>query len=74
MYEIVALAAETPDTTPVVVPAVATVASLLDHMPPVVVLLKVVAEPTQTTAAPVIVAGRGLTVNAFVARHVEPSE
>ena len=59
-----------PLTTPVVAepeePTVPTVITLLLHIPPVVVSLKVVVKPSQTLAVPVIAAGRGLMVTGVV--------
>jgi hypothetical protein len=48
---------------------------LLDHVPPVVVLLSVIDEPTHTALAPVISAtvGIGFTVMVYVALPVHPS-
>ena len=51
---IVALPTETPVTTPVPEPTVATEGVLLIHVPPVEVVANVVDEPLQTLVAPVI--------------------
>jgi hypothetical protein len=51
-----------PVTIPVVLLTTATPTLLDDHVPPVVVLLRVVADPTQTLITPVIDAIAGLTV------------
>ena len=62
----------TPFTTvlvPVAVPVVATVMSLLLHVPPVVVLLSVVADPAHNVAVPVIDAGAATTDVTRVAIH-----
>lgn len=63
---IVEVPAATPCTVVVVLgPAVtvATVMSLLVHVPPAVRSVQVILEPAQTVASPVIAAGTGLTVN-----------
>ena len=57
----------TPGATPVTFPVEITVAiavELLAHVPPVILLLKLMKEPTQTAEAPLMVpaAGSGLTV------------
>ena len=59
----VALPAATPVTTPLLL-TVALVASLVDHVPPLVALLNVIEAPAQTTDDPVIAVtvGFGLTV------------
>lgn len=66
VYVIVAVPALMPATAPSVAPTVAVVASLLLHVPPVVVLLKVVTEPSQTLAVPVMPAGIAITVTVAV--------
>jgi hypothetical protein len=67
----VAVPAEIPVTTPALV-TVATVGSLLTHVPPVVGD-KVVVSPTQTLAGPVILtAGAAFTVTAGVGADVQP--
>ena len=67
----VAVPAETPVTTPVLV-TVATAGSLLTHVPPVVGD-NVVVNPTQTLPGPVILtAGAALTVTAGVGVDVQP--
>jgi hypothetical protein len=62
IYVIVAVPATRPFTTPVDEPIVATVVLLLDHIPPSVVLLKLVVSPIQTLAVPDIAEGCGFTV------------
>jgi hypothetical protein len=62
IYEIVAVPRLLPVTIPVVLLTTATPALLDDHVPPVVALLRVVAEPTQTLITPVIGAIAALTV------------
>jgi hypothetical protein len=66
VYVIEATPPDTPLTTP---PAliVATVVLLLPHVPPAVALLNVVVAPSQTTAAPAIVAGSAFTVTTLIA-------
>ena len=70
LYVIVADPADTPVTTPLALTS-ATVALLVDQIPPVVELAKTVVEPTQTLDAPVIAATTGngfivaLNVNVF---------
>jgi hypothetical protein len=54
-----------PTFIPVTTPAELTeaiIGKVLLHVPPVVVLARVVADPTQTVAMPVIAAGNGWTV------------
>ena len=63
----VGLPAETPVTTPVDEPTVVSAVLLLLHVPPPVASLKVAELPTQTTPAPVIAAGAGLTVSSVQA-------
>jgi hypothetical protein len=52
------------------VPTVASAVLLLLHIPPVLVVLKVVVEPAQTDRMPVIGAAAELTVMVFVAEVV----
>jgi hypothetical protein len=67
VYVIVAVPADTPDTTPVDEFIVATDVLLLTHdTPGVVALLSEVVEPAQRSCVPVILAGTGLTVNMAV--------
>ena len=54
-----------PETIPELVPIVATMVLLLTHVPPPV-LERVVVEPAQTVAVPVIADGNGLTVTTVV--------
>jgi hypothetical protein len=66
----VTLPAETPLTTPVPAPAVATDVLLLVHVPPGVALLSVVVAPTQTVEEPGLMAGgAAITVTGFVTKH-----
>ncbi len=65
VYEISVVPAVKPATIPLV-PIVATDVLLLLHVPPVDVVLSVVALPSQTDNVPVIEAGNGLTVNSCV--------
>ena len=67
----VAVPADTPVTVPVV-PTVATVVAVLLHAPPVVASLNPVVEPAQTVAVPVMVPadGNGLTVTTLVAAAI----
>ena len=58
-----------PLTTPDDEPTVAIVASLLLHVPPVVISDNVVVDPTQTEAAPVIADGSALTVSDLDVTH-----
>ncbi len=66
----VALPANTPFTTPLV-PTVATDVLLLLHVPPAVVLPRVVALPAQTNKEPVIAAGKALTVKTELVEQPE---
>ena len=50
--------AETPVTMPEI-PTVATLPSLLDHVPPVLAVASVVELPSHTVAVPVMLAGTG---------------
>ncbi len=69
-YEMSTVPATTPVTTPVL-PTVAIATSDDDHVPPVVVLLRVIVLPTHTIDAPVIVPAEdnGLTVTVAVRKH-----
>lgn len=69
VYDITAVPAATPVTTPVEMPTVATPVLPLVHMPPPVVLVSVVAPPTQARAVPLIEAGLPLIVAIVVARQ-----
>ena len=44
----------------------------LDHNPPVVTSFKVIVDPKQTSAGPVITAGTGFTVTAVVLKQPVP--
>lgn len=57
---------ETPVTTPVNIPTVATDVLLLVQVQPTVASLRVVDVPTQIVVEPVIGAGKGLTVTTTV--------
>jgi hypothetical protein len=57
----VAVPVATPVTTPVLDATVATAVFELVQVPPVVVLARVVVDPTQVVAVPVIAFGLGLT-------------
>lgn len=57
VYDMVVVPAETPLTTPVEEPIVATDVVLLVQWPPVVASAIVIVEPTQTSEGPVIVPG-----------------
>jgi hypothetical protein len=63
----VAVPPEMPVTIPEPLPIVATVVVLLLHVPPDVLLLNDVVNPTHKDVIPVIVAGSGLTVTVIVA-------
>lgn len=62
---------EVPDATPVSMPDALPASALavlpLIHVPPIVVLLRVVLEPSHTTGVPEIAAGIAFTVTAVVA-------
>ena len=62
----VAVPAETPVTTPLVL-TVAIPASLVVQLPPGVVLLKAVVEPVQTVVAPVMAFTTGVALTVTVA-------
>ena len=70
---IVAVPVVTPVTIPVAEPTVAYELPLV-HMPPVTTSLNTVVAPIQTVAAPVIGAGRALTVIARMTKQPEPRE
>jgi hypothetical protein len=67
VYVIKLVPAASPATTPVDEPTEATDKALLAHVPPASALLKDDAAPGQTSNAPVIAAGSGLTVTVSVA-------
>ncbi len=73
VYVIVTTPAETPVAIPVPPAIVATDVLLLVQAPPALALLKNVDEPTQTLAAPAIVAGSEFTVNVIVDTQPVPS-
>lgn len=73
-YVIVVEPTATPNTTPVVGFTVATATSLLVHVPPAAVLLRVVVDPVQTVVVPVIAAGLALTVMPCTAALPQPVE
>ena len=60
----VAVPADSPVTTPA--KTVAIRSSELLHVPPAVVLLRVIVDPSQTSDRPVSAAGEGLTVTVIV--------
>ena len=63
----------TPVTTPLAEPTVAIPVLLLDHVPPLVVLLHVADDPLQITVDPAIVCGVGaVIVTVFVAVLTQP--
>ena len=61
----VAVPADTPETTPAELTEAVSVLLLL-HEPPVVPSLKEVVKPTHTLVVPPIAAGNGLTINVAV--------
>jgi hypothetical protein len=63
----VAVPPETPVTTPVPEPTVATAVAKVLHVPPVVVVLNEVVAPTHTTVVPVMDAGNAFTVTVLKA-------
>lgn len=67
MYVITELPAAVPVTIPIVGLTVATDGLLLFHTPPDTASLKVAEAPAHMVAAPLIVAGFGLTVRAVAA-------
>jgi hypothetical protein len=62
VYEITVVPIDTPVTTPVSEPTVATDTFVLLHVPPDVTSLRVITDPAQTEVGPVIGEGDGLTV------------
>ena len=69
VYDILALPADIPLTTPVDAPTVAKPGPMLSQVPPDGVAANVVVAPTQTLADPVIADGVGLTVIIDVIKH-----
>lgn len=67
MYEIFVAPGAMPVVNPVVAPTVAIVGVLLDHVPPVTVLLKVVVPPAQTVALPIMPDGAVNTESVLMA-------
>ena len=63
----------TPNTAPDVALITATDGLLLAHVPPVVLLLNVVADPAQTVPDPMMPGGTGFTVTARVLLHPLPT-
>ena len=61
-----------PDTKPVVGDTDATIGELVDHTPPVVLLLNSVVMPRHAAGSPLIAAGTGFTVICFITTHPEP--
>ncbi len=74
VYVIVAVPAEIPVTTPVVLPTVATPGALLVHVPPGVASVNVIVEPTHTADGPAITAGNAFTVITLVVEQPPPNE
>lgn len=68
-YEIVAVPAATPVTSPLNEPTVAIPVAELLHIPPPLTSARVVIPPTQTVAVPVIGAGDGFTVIVLETLH-----
>ena len=68
VYETVVFPTDKLDTYPEL-STVATVGSLVDHVPPVVVSDKDVEEPSQIVLLPVMFAGNGLIEMAIVLKH-----
>ena len=66
-YEIVAVPARLPVTTPVNEPTLAVAEALLLHVPPVTASVKLVTNPTHTESAPNILPGAAVTVTTIVA-------
>ena len=67
-YVTIVVPADTPVTTPLLF-TVAFSVSLLLHVPPAVLLARVLVDPAHRTAVPVIPAGTGLTVSVTVLMH-----
>lgn len=63
-----------PVATPVVLPMVATEALELVHVPPVIPMVNVADEPSQTVVSPVIGGGNGVIVTVRDAEQPVPSE
>jgi hypothetical protein len=64
VYVTTAVPADWPVTTPTV-SIVATVVGAIDQVPPAVALLRVIVNPLQTTRAPDMPDGNGLTVTVY---------
>lgn len=73
VYVIMAVPGETPVTSPVPDPMVATLRLPLLHVPPADTSLRFVVNPTHTYADPVIAAGSGLTVMGDVVKQPVPN-
>jgi hypothetical protein len=65
----VARPAVMPDTTPLILPTVATDVLLLNHVPPLVAELNVVVAPEHIASVPVIAAGEATTVTTAVTKQ-----
>ena len=69
VYVISGVPEATPVTIPELVPTVASVTLLLNHVPPGVASVSVVVKPMHTLSVPDIAAGNGLTVTTVVEVH-----
>ena len=69
----VAVPADTPVTTPVVMPTVAVERELLVHVPPAIISVSVIVEPTQTSLLPIMAGGNAYTVTVTVAAQPVPN-
>jgi hypothetical protein len=74
VYVMVVVPPVIPVTIPVPAATLATPAALLVHAPPVDVLVRVILDAGQTTVAPPIADGEGLTVNVRVRKHPVANE
>ena len=70
VYTMVDVPVPKPEAIPEALPIVAMAGLLLDHVPPVVVLVSVVVLPSQTVRAPLIAAGSAFTVKPVTLRQV----
>ena len=61
--------ADRPETTPFVIPTVATVAGLLVHVPPATLFPSVAVVPVHRLDGPVIIPGATKTVSSCIAVH-----
>jgi 1,4-dihydroxy-2-naphthoate octaprenyltransferase len=69
VYEIAVVPADTPVTTPVIIPTMATAVLLLLQSPPIVVVLRVIVAPSHTVDSPESAAGDRFTVTIAMAEH-----